>query len=257
MTKTDRPRPTHPEHLKRNPESDKTFHLTSSQLTIITRSSSSISKTMAAQCTPDRLLKSLHVSFSEDITTHIIPVSNEDDKAALHYSRKDLKAFKLAHKLRTQRKIAILMALIANRDALNKRKEENVKAIQFQTTESFYIAARSDLEERTWERTCCSKAKDCAAKSAPGMLPETRGSQLNGVLFGMANTNPHKSDENVQAMEFQKIENFYIGARATQEDRTCSDSKDCDATAILPKTHGSHLSTDPQDSVEIQLFNNN
>jgi hypothetical protein len=82
----------------------------------ITRFTFSIS-TASTQCTPDRLLTGMHVSFGEDITTHLIPVPNDDEKTALYYSRSDLKAFKLANKLRTQRMIAKLMKLIATRNA--------------------------------------------------------------------------------------------------------------------------------------------
>lgn len=263
---------------------------------------------MAAQCTPDRLLTSLRVTFAEDITTtHLIPVPNEDEKAALYYTRRDLQIFKLTNKLRTQRKIVILMKLIADRnaqDALNERKEENIQGIQFQTTESFYNARGSalpvedlawkrtcctktkdwdatstpvmlpetpgsrldgdllgmantnthednvkamefqnSLEEMTWKRTCCTKIKDCDAISAPVMLPETRGSQLNDDQLGVANTNTQ--EEKAKAMEFQKIKSFYIGGpRATPEDRTCPDFKDCDTTTILSKARISQLSGD-------------
>lgn len=226
---------------------------------------------MVVQCTPDRLLTSLRVSFAEDITTtHLIPFPNKDDKAALYYTRRDLKIFKLTHQLRTQRKIVILMKVIANTDALNKRKEENAKALQLQTMETFYNtagsapveeltwtrtrctksiktesvnnAARPDLEW-TWKRTCCTKTKACDAKSAPVMLHRTRSSQLNGDQLGMANTKPQ--EENVQAMESLKITSFYIGApRATQEEWTCSGFNDCGATTKLPKNCGFQLKGD-------------
>jgi hypothetical protein len=114
----------------------------------------------------------------------------------------------------------------------HKSEEECVQAKEFQKIESFYVVARSALEERT----CCLKNKDCDATSAPVMLPETRGSQLNGELLAMAKTNPHESEEeSVQAMEFQKIESFYVVARSALDEWTwkrtcCLKPKDCDAT---------------------------
>jgi hypothetical protein len=202
---------------------------------------------MAAQCTPNRLLTSLRVTFAEDITTtHLIPVPNEDEKAALYYTRRDLQIFKLTSKLRTQRKIVIIMKLIADRnaqDALNKRKEENIQSMQFQTTDSFNNAGGSALlvEELAWKRTCCTKTEDCDATSAPVMLPETPGSQLDGELLGMANTTPH--EDNVQAMEFQNT----LEEEMTWKRICCTKVKDCDATSapvMLPETPGSQLHGD-------------
>jgi hypothetical protein len=203
---------------------------------------------MAAQCIPDRLLTSLRVTFAEDITTtYLIPVPNDDEKAALYYTRRDLQIFKLTYKLRTQRKIVILMKLIADRnaqDALNKRKEENIQAMQFQTTESFYNAGGSALrvEELAWKRTpCCTKTEDCHAASAPMILPDTRGSRLIGDLLDMANTNPQ--EENVQAMNFQKALEEITWKRTT----CCTKTEDCDATSapvMLPDSRGSQLNGD-------------
>jgi hypothetical protein len=203
---------------------------------------------MAAQCTPDPLSTSLHVSFSEDITTtHLIPVANEDEKAAMHYTRRDLKIFKLTNKLRTQRKIVILMKLIADRnaqdaintqDALNKRKEENIQAMQFQTTQIFCNAGGSAIpvEERTWKRTCCTETKDCDATPDPVILPETRGAHLPS----MVNTNIR--EENVKAMEFQKTLEEMTWKRTC-----CTKTKDFGATSapvLLPEARGFQLDCD-------------
>jgi hypothetical protein len=119
-----------------------------------TRFSLSVSTT-SAQCTSTRPLTSRHVSFGEVITTHLVPPPNDDDKAALYYSRRELKVFKLAHKLRTQKKIAKIMKFFRNKHALDKINER-VQAMQCRTIESFYIAARFALEDLT----CCSKTKD-------------------------------------------------------------------------------------------------
>jgi hypothetical protein len=136
----------------------KAFELASKLRTeSITRFYFSISA-ISAQSTLMRPLTSLHVSFGEIITTHLIPVPNDDDKAALYYSRRDLKAFRVAHKLRTQRKIAKIMKFIASKNVLNRIKEGRVQAMKFQKIESFYIAACSTLEVE--ERASCSKTKD-------------------------------------------------------------------------------------------------
>jgi hypothetical protein len=91
---------------------------------------------MSAQRTPDRLLMSLHVSFGDDIT-HEIPALDMEEKAAMYYSRKDLKAFKIANKLRCQRKMAKLLKLM---DAHNKSMVESVQAMEFPKVAGYYIA---------------------------------------------------------------------------------------------------------------------
>jgi hypothetical protein len=205
---------------------------------------------MATQfCTPDLpLLTSLHVSFAEDITTtHLIPYAKEDEKAALYYTKRDLKIFKVTNQLRTQRKIVILLKLIADRnaqDARKKRKEVNAQVLQVQTTESFHNAAGSaPVEELTWKRTCFTKTKDCDATSAPVLLPEARGSQLDSDIQGMMNTHLQNIQEHkLKAMEFQKTLEELLGKRSC-----CTKTKDCDDTSapvLLPEARGSQLDSD-------------
>jgi hypothetical protein len=205
--------------------------------------------TMATQCTPDLpLLTSLHVSFAEEITTtHLIPYAKEDEKAALYYTKRDLKIFKVTNQLRTQRKIVILLKLIADRnaqDARKKRKEVNAQVLQVQTTESFHNAAGSaPVEELTWKRTCCTKTKDCDATSAPVLLPEARVSQLDSEIQEMMNAHLQNIQEHkVKAMEFQKTLEELLGSR-----NCCTKTKYSDtisAPVLLPEARGSQLDSD-------------
>jgi hypothetical protein len=136
---------------------------------------------MPAQRTPDRLLISLHVSFGDDITTHEIPALDDGEKAALYYSKKDLKTFKIADKLRTQRtprkttKILKLMKTDAH-----KSMQESMQAMEIAKVEDFFIVAPVDQVKSS---CTCSKTKDCDATTAVVILPETPESQSCHFAF--------------------------------------------------------------------------